>query len=177
MKTLSRWLGLLLLAAPVTGCDEGLDEAPGQEVFFEVNHANGAWGSQYKGFLIDKDGHIRKYNDAGMASGLKGSMPLTSRELDEKLAAMVLAPETIASGDLNTWVSRIGAIADTAYSKPVRAGADAGITRYYAYRYDQAKAQYTAVLLRQSGDELIDSRDEAALQIADWLKGVSGKIY
>ena len=54
----------LLITTSLSACNqETIETSTDQEIFFEVNHINFAWGKQFRGFLIDKSGQIRTYDN------------------------------------------------------------------------------------------------------------------
>ena len=54
-----------LLAALSVSCSDDVEIANEQEVYFEIHYVNQAWGNQFKGILISKDGRVRTYDKPG----------------------------------------------------------------------------------------------------------------
>lgn len=168
----------LALSYALGGCsDPEITLSEEQEVLFEVNYSNHAWGHQNKGFFIDKAGKVRTYdNPKDWHEGLAGS-PLTTAEMDDNLSKTVLSNHTISSGELSKYVTKSAKVSDSAFTKPVSRGADMGATSLFIYRFDPGTKTYTKVLLQQKGDNDIFNKDPDAEDIAKWLEQVSEDVY
>ena len=166
-----------ILVVVVSACSDDIPVSGQQRVYFEMNYANQAWGSQFKGFLIDEEGRIltydkpAKWNDAGVA------VRLTAEEMEANLAQTTMAGPQIVPADLERYAAEARQVSDSAFSKPLYGGADQGATRFYSYRYDAATMTYSAVLLRQIGNVTIHNTDPNAEHIADWLIKVVEDVY
>ena len=167
-----------LIIASLSGCDQdSIEVSTDQEVFFEVSYINFAWGKQFKGFLINKDGQIRTYDKPVKWNTIDGKNGLSLTQLEENISNTVASTTTISAADLKSYSSKISLITNSEFTKPVSAGADRGITSFYAYRYDPDKQVYTPVLLSQIGDTETYNTDKSAVEISTWLTGILAKIY
>lgn len=168
----------MALTYALGGCsDPDITVSEEQEVLFEVNYTNHAWGHQNKGFLIDKAGRIRTYdNPKDWKTGISGS-PLTTAEVDENLSKTVISPYTLTNAEISEYISKSRKVSDSDFSKPVSRGADMGATSSFIYRYDPGTKTYTKVLLQQKGDNDVFNKDPDAEEIAKWLEKVSEEVY
>lgn len=175
-RSLSIFLCSCLLAALVTGCsNDEIKVSDEQEILFEVNYVNYAWGYQNRGYLIDKMGRIRRYeNPKDWKFASPG--PLTAAEMDENLSKTTFATYTIPLAELEQYVNVLKKVSDGDFTDPVNKMADAGATSYYVYHFDPGTKTYRTVLLQSVGDTDVFNRDPDAKRIADWLVTVSQKL-
>jgi hypothetical protein len=167
-----------LLSIVAMGCSDG-DVLPAdeQEVYFEVTYSNQAWGKQFKGMLIDKDGKIRKYDLPAKWNVNDGKSGLTLVQMRENVANTTLSTETISVQDLKGNVDKISKLTETNITKAVSGGADRGSTVYYAYRYDASKQVYMPVFLQETGDWESYNKDAGAVQLSSWLASVLDSVF
>jgi hypothetical protein len=168
----------LAITYALGGCsDPEITVSEEQEVLFEVNYTNHAWGHQNKGFLIDKAGRVRTYdNPKDWKTSFSGS-PLTTADMDENLSKTVISKHTIPETELSKYLNQSVKVSDSEFSKPVSQGADMGATSLFIYRFDATTKTYTTVLLQQKGDNYIFNKDPDAKEIAEWLEKVSEDVY
>ncbi|MGG7666948.1 hypothetical protein [Dyadobacter sp. BHUBP1] len=165
------------LAALAISCSEDVAVANEQEVYFEVQYTNQAWGNQLKGLLIDKQGQVRTYdnpaswNDAGLKS------VLSKEEMEANISQTKISSVKIEASDLDKYMNAARKITGDDLSKPVNGGADLGFIRFYSYTYDTEKKTYAAVFLRQTGNVIIHNQDPNAKEVADWLAKVTDEVY
>lgn len=178
MKTRSFLIALCLLFAalmlPACSGDE-ITVSDEQEIFFEVNYVNYAWGFQNNGFLIDKSGRVHTF-DKPKDWKFAGSGPITLAEMDARLSKTTIANYTVPAGELGQYIDKLKRVSDKEFTDPVNAGADMGASAYYVYRYDASTKTYNAVLLQSVGDNNVYNKDSDAKEIAEWLVKVRQKL-
>lgn len=165
---------LMVFVLVVMGCEK---EAPNakidaaQEIFFEVNYINFAWGKQVGGFLIDNTGAVKKITDPKhLAEDHKGQ--LTENQVKEKLAIAVEKKKEISPSELGKYTSLINSISTDKYSKRNQVGADMGSYTYIAYIYNKDEKVYKAIILAEEGDWSMENLDNNAKIITKWLKEI-----
>lgn len=171
MKTRPFLFALCMIAGTMLlpGCSgEEFPVPDDQEIFFEVNYVNYAWGFQNDGFLIDKTGRVRTF-DKPKDWKFAGSRPLTAVEMDERLAKTTVSKYTVPANELARYIKKMKRVSDKDFTKPSNRGADMGASAYYVYRYDSGSKTYHAVLLQSVGDNDVYNKDSDAKEIAEWL--------
>jgi hypothetical protein len=171
MKTRPFLFALCMLAGTVLlpGCsDEEFPVPDDQEIFFEVNYVNYAWGFQNDGLLIDKLGRVRTFNNPKDWKFAEPG-PLTVAEMDERLAKTAVAKYTVPANELAQYINKMKRVSDKDFTEPLNRGADMGGSAYYVYRYDSGSKTYHAVLLQSVGDNDVYNKDSDAKEIAEWL--------
>jgi hypothetical protein len=148
------------------GCQP--DEAPvpdEQEVLFEVYSLNFAWGKQHRGFIIDKKGSIKVFENP-----VKWNFPTVDKELSSEEMAENLTISTLSS--ISIPVQEVQEYASKKLSKRVSEGADGGATIVLMYRYNPISKIYQQVILSETGDWNAENSDKHAKQIKEWLQGI-----
>ncbi|WP_221390049.1 hypothetical protein [Dyadobacter sp. NIV53] len=177
MKTKTIYLPFLLLII-FSGCiEDNITVADEPEVYFEVAHSNYAWNTTREGFVIDKDGNIRTYENPArwnVADSTRGM--LTTSEIKENIAKTVMTDKKVDASILKNYAEKIPAISTSEYTKPASGGNDQGITSYYAYRFDRKKQVYVSILLNETGDWERQNKDQAAIEISGWLSGIKSGV-
>lgn len=128
---------LLLLIGLAVSCDErNISIEADQNVVFEVNYSNSAWFKQFKGFLIDRNGSVKTYDNPVSWNPVKENQEVTAGQMQENLLHTSESPFKVPVQQMEQYITKAGHVLSN-YSKPARIGADHGIIRYYAYLYDE----------------------------------------
>lgn len=165
------------LAALSVSCSDDVVVTNEQEVYFEIHYTNQAWGNQFKGFLIDKQGQVRTYDMPASWKGNDLQSILSKEDMDANTSQTTISSIKIATADLNQYIDTSRKISGDSFSKPLNGGADLGLTRFYSYTYDADKKTYSPVLLRQIGNVIIHNQNANAKEVADWLAKVMDEVY
>ena len=165
------------LAALSVSCSDDVVVTNEQEVYFEIPYTNQAWGNQFKGFLIDKEGQVRTYDKPASWNGTEQSFSLTKEQMEANVSQTTVSATKIDAAELSQNIESAQKITGDSFSKPVNGGADLGLTLFYSYTYNADRKTYTAVLLRQTGNVIIHNQDAHAKEVADWLSKVMDEVY
>lgn len=171
---------LALFSCALFGCDEGFNfkgAVTGNQIYFQYEYMNHAWGFQQHGWLIDSAGNVYCYN-----------LPENWYEPDsngvieaDALKANILKTDSICysvnSTDLDIKIQLIEAAADGVLKEPVSVMADAGAFSYYAFLYDANAEKYQRILLWQTGDNLIENTSVEAKELFEWLDEINQAIH
>jgi len=165
----------MLLALLLFSCKDSSvnDQIPnGSSIIFEVEYVNYAWGINYQGVMIDKDGKEYSYNPA------KDSTPYlyhsdglyTERELQSKYGHAKTYIKTIHSDSLNWSHNLANQVTTSAYSDTTQEGADMGELTYSVYLFRPQVNQYQQIILKVEGDYAFYNKSQRAITLAAWLK-------
>lgn len=158
-------------------CSDDVVVSNEQEVYFEIHYTNQAWGTQFKGFLIDKQGQVRTYDKPAGWNDIEGKSTLSKEKMEANIGQTTISSTKITPAELDQHIDTSRKIAGDSFSKPANGGADLGLTRFYSYTYNADQKTYTAVLLRQTGNVIIHNQDPNAKEVADWLTKVMDEVY
>ncbi|MEN8202001.1 MAG: hypothetical protein ABFS28_05345 [Bacteroidota bacterium] len=157
---------------------EGYDAPELQPVFFEYHYINHAWGYQDHGWLIDREGTIRRFElPMDYNLGTHGDY-LSLEQLEHNLGQADSVCGEIGKTVFDQKTDLIPAASEGEIEDIQWRGADMGMGIFSCYRYDPAEDAYQYVLLSASGDYLQNNLSTEAEDLAKWLKGlVEGYFY
>ncbi len=163
-------LTLLLLSckdASVNDQSENLDE-----IVFESEYINYAWGFSYQGKMVQKDGSIFSYNPA------KDTIPVlhhadgyyTKQELLSKYQHAKTFLRKIDVDSLH-WANDLAIkVTTNDLSDTMRVGADMGSFVYSVYIYRPQNTKYQKIILRTDGDYTFYNKSENAITLVTWMR-------
>ncbi len=170
MFLLSFLLSLIIFACknPPEG---GID--PEQEVFFEVNYTNYAWGYHNYGFYIDKEGNCYSYKNINNDHWKPVYQDkFTLEELYQKYQDKEQFAQVTEKG-LKDHINLIKGASEGEIADDGPDGADAGLVTYIAYRYDPLSKYYLMTVLKIKGDDNKMNKSPEALQLVVWLDSLN----
>ena len=136
-----------------------------QVVLFQKEFVNSAWGYHHNGFFIDTTGAVRVY-DLPDSWNFPDSRGYISRdELHENLQMASVSECTVDKNELLLYYNLLFKAQTGTLSEPEQRMFDAGIVLYTGYIYDERRARYRQVLLRQEGDWYLENRSRDAKRI------------
>lgn len=165
---------ILLIFLSVLSCKEEIP-TPKQKIFFEKHYLNEAWLPQSSGYLIDSLGNVLEFkwlevfhqwydpDSAGYVSSI---------DMDKNISFCQTINYHINPDTLNFYVNKIYLASKGKISNPEHVMADAGITTYSAFIYDERTIRYKQVLIRTEGDIYINNSTSEAEQLYRWLSGI-----
>ncbi len=168
-------LALLLVLLGAAGCHlcDPPPTEPGdtaaQNILFETEYTNRAWGYNHVGIWVDSSGTVWRYELAEGEDKLDGTGHYSEEDLLDRYAHKSAYVARVPPDTLRMMYQRIGAAAAGQYSDTTTPMADAGTTRYIAWTFYPGSRTYREVGLRMRGDQQADNLVPEAKVIADWL--------
>lgn len=175
MKSI-KYLSVLLTVLVVINCSQSVTESVingdfGQRLFFEVEYMNGAAGYVHKGLSIGDSGELFSYRLSSGDNWISNQKGVYSeRKLFEKFNTNKQFVRTIEKEELIQMISLISGASNGTLSKPVGKGDDMGLWKFKSFTYDNAKREYTEVVLRVEGDWFAENTSWQATAIEVWLE-------
>ncbi|MFA5324550.1 MAG: hypothetical protein WCR82_03440 [Bacteroidales bacterium] len=178
MKSLCQTLRIILVLFLFASCDKfnTSDEKFEQNVLFQSEYINYAWGYVNSGWIIDSTGNVHVYNLPESWNNCDSLGFISDTAINYNISVTDSICMHIDKKDLLDKVSLIKRAAKGSYSDPEQEMCDAGIVSYYGYIYNKKTKKYQRILLRQRGDIKIVNESGSAEQLYDWLKSVEQKI-
>jgi hypothetical protein len=143
-----------------------------QQIYYEVESVNYAYGYQHHGYYIDQRGGVHSYSFAGTGEMWRDS---ASRSFSEQTLMKKFSHHdsllVMADRDSVLWSydllkeAMTGTTTDT-----IKAGADRGSVSYNVYVFDPGVGMYQRVTLREEGDWSFHNQSPGAIQLVEWLK-------
>ncbi len=150
-----------------------------QKVLFGFSYVNFAWGYQNRGWFIDNHGLAKAYQVRDpkiwheAAQNGPDSGYISEGDL---LADYVLANKTVFEFShfiINGKIKLIPKAAGGEYTPRAHSAFDAGLRKYCAYQWDEAKGKYREIVLSISGDWTQTNLSPAADTLNTWLQDLS----
>jgi hypothetical protein len=164
-------VALLLL---FSGCRKGFITA-NQEIWFQVEYVNYAWGYQHDGFLIDMSGNVLVYDNPGSWNFPDENMNLTEQEMEENLKLCSPSGLKIPEAELARYSSYIPNIAASKLTSPKQTAADAGSISFICYQINGDNI-YKGNLVRQEGDWTRENLNFYSKRVVAWLKEIQAGL-
>jgi hypothetical protein len=172
--------GLVLILTLFNSCGKN-NISPGpeliqQEILFQFEFINHAWGYQHRGWLIASSGNVYCYDspenwtfcdnegfisESAMSQNIEEANSICLQIERHALAAKFVLIEGASEGEI---------------SDPVNEMYDAGISGYFGFVYDPNERVYQRILLKQIGDFRIDNNSEEASVLYQWLDQIDQEI-
>ena len=143
-----------------------------QQVFFEVDYQNNAWGFMWRGFYVDADGGVWQYGDSLSVDKTGQSDAYSLEELMEKYSTQRERIGTVDEDELREMAGLIPSAARGRVTEPVGRCADFGVITLHAFEYDAGDGLYHPVLLYQAGDMARENTSESARRLTEFLMAI-----
>ncbi len=162
----------LVMIFTLTGCSLFQPEEIGQEILFEYNRTNWAWGYTNYGAYMDRRGDVYSYRYGDVADEPwkpKKSGEYSERELLDKYAHNKTYLWTVNADTLLSMYNLIDEAAQGPYSDTTSGGADMGGWSINAYQYETKSSTYIRIRLQLIGDWRYKNESRAADMLIPWL--------
>jgi uncharacterized protein YfiM (DUF2279 family) len=152
----------------------------GDLILFSKTFQNYAWTHQYKGFFIDSDGNLNRFDYAACKASpldsLAGSNKVKSNaDLKNQFSTGLKFVKKVNMKELNEMKRLIDEVAAASCSEPISRGRDRGAWVWKAYAWDTTGSHFKAIKLKETGDFFSQNTATAAVKIIDWLDGLNKK--
>ena len=180
-NAISYWLvlaiGILLFGA----CKDKeevkpIPESSVNQILFELNYTNYAWGFVFDNSFITTEGKVLNHSKGGMAASnpIDWNFPdddgfISQTDLEENFAkadSLILEFD----GSLLEGIPELIEILEEDLTDPAWMCADFGEYTIWAYRWDSGMEKYQRKLVKQCGDAAIDNQSDIAIQLLEKLE-------
>ncbi len=178
MKTIKLLFGISLLSMLFVNCDTlKLENANfNQKILFEAGYANYAWSPTHSGFLIDSIGNVYCYNLPSKWKDVDSLNQISEQDMDTNLGQTNGICMSINKEELKSKLILLSKAASATTTKPKNEMADAGGAYYLGYTFNTQTKTYNKILLKQTGDWVINNNSKAAEDLTIWLSAIKQQI-
>lgn len=167
---------------PGAGSDAGSETGPapppailasGQQVVFEADYQNWAWGYACSGIYVTADGTVRAYScEEAAAKDARRRPGMTA----EELLASYGATKVVGTVPVAELTAKFGLVSSAEKGALTAESlcADAGDRTFRAFRFDSSKKTYSPITLGAHGDRAVLNSEPAAGTLVDWLASLAG---
>ena len=140
-----------------------------QEVLFQIEYTNRAWGYQHRGLMIDSTGMVWNYNLPKDWKFVDPDGFISYEDMKANFSKLEMTSMTINNNTLRKYSSKLTRAAYGELSEPKTEMFDAGSTSYSGFIYNPETKKYKEVLIKQMGDVYIENKSAEAREIYNWL--------
>ncbi len=164
---------ILLFTASLSCKKENNTPRINQEILFQVEYVNYAWGHQHHCILIDSSGNVWRYNLLENWHFVNLYGYISDNDMKENLQKSELTSIKIEKDTLLKYLNKLVIASHGKLTEPKHEGNDMGVVTYSGFFYDFNKKRYKEVLINQFGDISIENESKAASEILNWLKNIN----
>ncbi|MCJ7449769.1 MAG: hypothetical protein MUO72_19000 [Bacteroidales bacterium] len=164
---------LILCIALLTGCEKITDI--NQQILFQVEYMNAAWGPQHHVRLVDSSGIVTSYDLPVIWNHPNSNGYISLFKMNENIVQTGEIDCTINKNILKKYFNKLDEAEKGDISDPEHRMYDAGITIYSGFLYDSHKEMYKQVFIRQVGDMYIENESNDANDIYNWMITICDK--
>lgn len=167
---------LSVAALSLAGCKKSYVISEKQQILFQVDYINYAWGYQHTGFIIDINGNVLSYSNPVNWNFHDDEMNLTETHVRENLSQCIPTGIIIPEEELEKYSGYILNIASSKVTAPRNVAADAGTTQYICYQFDENASVCKGSVIKTEGDFSSENLNFYSKKVALWLKDVNSSI-
>jgi hypothetical protein len=143
-----------------------------QLVLFQVEYENNAWSYQHSGFIIDSSGAVRKFMLPRTWQRVDSDGFISAADMNKNVLQLDTVYCRINKDTLRKYKQKLGLVARYGLTKPEMGSCDGGIIQYTGYSYNLYTNKYRQILIKETGDVVIDNKSPEAVKIYQWLQGI-----
>ncbi|HLN55395.1 MAG TPA: hypothetical protein VK207_05350 [Bacteroidales bacterium] len=176
MKKILYFLLIPLFAFSTAGCREEPIISHDQEILFQMDYVNYAWGFQHYGFMIDNLGRILTYDNPDKWNFPDNNFILTEDQVDQNISMCRISGEKISREELGKFSSYIDKISSSKITAMRNTGADAGTLQYICFSYSENSHMYKGVLVKSEGDFSAENLNFHSKKVVAWMRSIEESI-
>jgi hypothetical protein len=177
MKTTFRHITYLVVAAAVLlSCNKKNPYDLKQEIFFQYDYENYAWGYRHNGFIIDNEGKVLTYENPEVWNYPDNNFVLTSNQVHENLQKCKYSGITIPADLLKKYAAYIKNISSSKVTALKNVAADAGTLQYICFTHSEDTDCYKGSLIKMEGDFTCENLNFYSKKVSLWLKSINDSI-
>jgi hypothetical protein len=172
--------GIMVLSMFFSNCEKENNnnryDMINQKILFHYEYVNHAWGSQHQGWIIDSAGDVHCYKTPENWHHCDSSGFIDESLMEYNLLQTDSVCFTIEKTELAQMISLIEEASKGEKSEPKHMRYDSGAQVYKAYRLNIVTNKYESVVIKETGDFLIENNSQAAEELYNWLYSIKNEI-
>ena len=167
-----RLISILIIAFSACGCQKDHLVSAGQDILFQREYINYAWGYQHNGYIIESNGNVLTFNNP-----LKWNFPdkdkkLTEQQVKENISSCTLTGKKVPKNELQKYINYIDNISFSKVTAVKNVGADMGSLVYYCYQFSENSSTYKASIIKMEGDYECENLNFYSKRVVDWMEDI-----
>jgi hypothetical protein len=177
MKPLfTKFLSVIILASALSSCEKANVISKSQDILFQFEFINYAWGYTHLGIFIDVNGNILTYDLPEKWNFPGDDQTLTQKEVLDNIAACKISQKKITTAELQKYINYIDNIAASKVTLPKNVAADAGTLSYYCYQYSENSSTYKRTIIKTEGDFECENLNFYSKRVVVWINEIRNSI-
>lgn len=167
---------ILFACLPFPACKKGQVANHQQELLFQMDYVNYAWGYQHNGYIIDGEGNVLEYDNPQNWNFPDNNFMLTQAQVEENLGMCRKTSMRIPAEELQKYSGFIRNIASSKVTAPKNAGADEGSAEFICYQIMPGGSAYKGYLVKMEGDYTCENLNFYSKKVALWMKDINSTL-
>lgn len=147
-----------------------------QEIYFQYEYTNYAWGKSHSGWYIDSTGSVLCFNLPDDWNYPDSTGIITQQQIQNNLTKINSVCLNINKSNLIEKIQLIPDAAQGKISEPEHQMYDAGVGVFSTFIYSDKTKTYKQIVLKQSGDFFVDNSAPEAEILYNWMVSVNKEI-
>ncbi len=160
----------------LAGCNKHDVINDNQEILFQYNYINYAWGYQHNGYFIDNEGNILAYNNPEEWNFPDNNYNLSKEQFIENVHHCHKTGEKIEYNELIKYTGYIKNIASCKVTARKNIAVDAGSSEYICYQLSGNNELYKGYIIKIEGNSTCENLNFYSKKLASWMKDINNRI-
>jgi hypothetical protein len=167
---------IIFLVFILSGCKKEYAISEKQDILFQFEYLNHAWGYQHNGFIIDNEGNIMTYSNPDNWNFPDEDLSISALLAAENLSKCRKLGKKIPIDELQKYSRYINNIASSKVTALKSVAADAGSYDYICYKFSENTNTYKGYLIKREGDFTCENLNFYAKRVVSWMKAIDEGI-
>jgi hypothetical protein len=167
---------ILLSAIFLTGCKKSVVISEKQEILFQVDYVNYAWGFQHNGFMIDNEGKVLTYRNPQNWNFPDKDFSISDNQVRENIGNCDISVKKIPAVELKKYAGYIKNIASSKVTAMKNVAADAGSMEFICYQFQENTGTYKGYIIKKEGDFTCENLNFFSKRVTTWLKIINDTV-
>jgi hypothetical protein len=177
MKTLQLNIFVVVVTALfLTGCKKTPVISEKQEILFQVDYVNYAWGYQHIGFIIDNEGKVLTYKNPQSWNFPDKDFSISETQIRENIGVCLTSGKKIPPEELKKYANYIKNISSSKVTALKNVAADAGSMEYICYQFQEKSGTYKGYIIKKEGDFTCENLNFFSKKVTSWLKNINDSL-
>ena len=162
-----------LLVLFITGCKKNYVISEKQQILFQLDYINYAWGYHHSGYIIDNFGNVMTYNNPENWIFPDKDFGISANQVSENLSKCRQSGKKISKEELQKYTNYIKNIASSKVTALKNVAADAGSSEFICYQFSESSLTYKGSLIKMEGDFTRENLNFHSKKVAAWMKEIN----
>lgn len=164
---------IFLFVLFTTGCKKNYIISEKQEILFQFEYVNYAWGHHHSGFIIDNYGNVLTYNNPENWNFPDKDFVISANKVGDNLSKCRQSGKKISKEELQKYTNYIKNIASSKVTALKNVAADEGSSEFICYQFSESSLTYKSSLIKMEGDFTRENLNFYSKKVVAWMKEIN----